>query len=298
MPHDYVPRRDTELSPWLNNLVAFTQSQGESLGLSAAQIAALADANSEWSAGYAELVEAQHAARAARQRKDILRTQTTTLARQIAAMLQASPAMTDAMRADAGLTVRVRPDERSTGGVFADDLPVPLLRLDWSQRGQITIHAGPNPGNEQRNGWPDEAKGLRIEWCVVAEMALARSESEVRSPKSEVKRQEFRVRNAECGIASGDVLASATDGAWKAGTQATMTRPKNGTSASSSLRTPDSELRTCPSPWLLLADVTRSPFVHTIRTDAPLTVAYRVRYLDRRLQPGPISAEAWATVSV
>jgi len=41
-------------------------------------------------------------------------------------------------------------------------LEPPLLVLDWSQRSQVVIHFGVNPGNEKENSKPKDIAGAKI----------------------------------------------------------------------------------------------------------------------------------------
>ena len=50
--------------------------------------------------------------------------------------------------------------------------------------------------------------------------------------------------------------------------------------------------------WLYLADDTRSPYVHMVASSEPVTVAYRVQYFDTKMNVGPFSDPATATVTV
>jgi len=50
--------------------------------------------------------------------------------------------------------------------------------------------------------------------------------------------------------------------------------------------------------WKFLVDDTRSPYVHVLTIDAPVTVAYRAQYFDTHMRTGPFSDPAIATVTV
>ena len=45
---------------------------------------------------------------------------------------------------------------------YAANLAPPFLGLDWSKRGQVTVHFGVNPSNEKFNAKPKDITGARI----------------------------------------------------------------------------------------------------------------------------------------
>ena len=49
--------------------------------------------------------------------------------------------------------------------------------------------------------------------------------------------------------------------------------------------------------WVWLADDTRSPYIHLLNNSAPLTIAYRAQYFDRRMNTGPFGDPVVATIS-
>lgn len=54
-------------------------------------------------------------------------------------------------------------------------METPLLKLDWSTRGRVVVHFGPDPGNEQRNAMPTGMRGAKI-WCHVGGIPAEESE--------------------------------------------------------------------------------------------------------------------------
>ena len=77
-------------------------------------------------------------------------------ARQMVRVLQPNKALTDAARAEAGITV---PDRILTpmSPDAIQELDSPEVALDWSKRLQVIIHYGLNPLNERENGRPEDA---------------------------------------------------------------------------------------------------------------------------------------------
>ena len=74
-----------------------------------------------------------------------------------------SPRATDGDRAAAGLTVL---DTTLTPTAADQILTItpPLVHLDFSVHSQVTIHWGPNPGNERFNGRPYGTQGCEIQF--------------------------------------------------------------------------------------------------------------------------------------
>lgn len=60
------------------------------------------------------------------------------------------------------------PDTIPTAASAQDVLttPAPLLLLDFSVRRQVTIHWGPNPGNEHGNARPSGIIGCQVEYAL------------------------------------------------------------------------------------------------------------------------------------
>jgi len=86
-----------------------------------------------------------------------------TLVRPYVKRLQANPAMTDADRADAGITVP-DPTKTATDPEAVRDLPLPILVLDWSKPLQVILHWGVNPGDESSNARPPNILGVQIQF--------------------------------------------------------------------------------------------------------------------------------------
>ena len=106
----------------------------------------------------------------------------------------------------------------------APEGPAPLIRLDWSERGRILIHFGPDPGNERINKLPAGMRGAKIWWHTGA------------------------------GAAQDN--------------------------------------------WNWLADDSSSPYLHVpVGIALPDTLWYRVQYFHRRMNLGPFSDPATASVT-
>jgi len=161
---DYVPKDDPGKMLWISNFAAWLNANGATHGFVPAEIAAVNTAASSAAAAVAAHVTQQAAARAATAAKNAALAEALALLRATAQRLQSWPTTTDADRAAVGITVRdatptpVSPDEVKT-------IPPPLLLLEFGVRGQVTIHWGPNPGNEHENARPAGTVGCQIEFA-------------------------------------------------------------------------------------------------------------------------------------
>lgn len=158
---DYVPRKDHLLGGWLHGLSRFCADHGEELRLPDGLSQALAASSEGWRTAYEDHLEAHSRARGAAAAKDDQRKAAVDLARQAVRILQASPAMTNVLREEAGITI-----PESAPAVYRPELiqrqVPPLVLLDWSHRSKMIIHYGPNPANERENPMPPGMVGVRI----------------------------------------------------------------------------------------------------------------------------------------
>jgi hypothetical protein len=76
-------------------------------------------------------------------------------------IIQARPGVTDANREGLGITVRDMTLTPQSEDVVRTT-PAPRIELDWSKRGQVIVHFGPNPGDERNNGLPQGIKGAKL----------------------------------------------------------------------------------------------------------------------------------------
>jgi len=158
---DYLPRPDAEYDEWIQRFAAYCEANAAALGLSDGQADTIRADKNGWHNAYVSHQEAQAAARGKRETKAHERDRSEASCRQFARMIQANPDVTDEQRKALGLTVR---DDKPTAipAEAVETSAPPLLRLDWSQRGRCTIHFGPNPGNERKNGLPHGRKGVKL----------------------------------------------------------------------------------------------------------------------------------------
>jgi hypothetical protein len=131
---DYIPSSDAEFRTWLQNFLAYANANLAALGLVAADLAPLQTGFTTWETAYADHTSAQAAGLAARQAKDDIRRDVTTLARGLGQRLQSAPTVLDSQRQSLGLNVRST--TRTTSG---EPTSRPVATVDTSQRLQHTI---------------------------------------------------------------------------------------------------------------------------------------------------------------
>lgn len=102
---DYLPARELDFNQWVANFVTVAGAQSAALGLSADDVADLTDQQTAWTAALLAHQTAQAAARTARQTKETSKRSLRSGVRVLVRRLQALPAMTDALRAQLGITV-------------------------------------------------------------------------------------------------------------------------------------------------------------------------------------------------
>ncbi|MBS1713804.1 MAG: hypothetical protein JST30_05650 [Armatimonadetes bacterium] len=156
---DYIPNPDGSFEGWFNGFKVNFASLAVSLGFNPADISTMNGAYTNWNTAYTANIAAQNAAKGAAQTKANQRKTAEAVIRGYVTRIQANPACTDTMRAQLGITIR--DTHRSPAPVPTDS---PLLELDWSKRGQVTLHIGNNPGNESLNKFPYPAKTVLIQF--------------------------------------------------------------------------------------------------------------------------------------
>jgi hypothetical protein len=125
MPHDFIPKSDGEFNVWLREFNAKVFAFYNAHGLDTDSLLPLQSAVAGWTTVYPAHIAAQAAARAATQTKDASRARIESLARPIAAYVQALPITTNADRATMGLTLRGRARVKGGGPTTA---PIALVK--------------------------------------------------------------------------------------------------------------------------------------------------------------------------
>ena len=153
---DYIPSPDEDFNTWLENIIAVLTPIVTTLGMTAAEIAAMASQQGIFETDMNDNNAKQTAARASRQKKEDSRDTVEGTARDIVQRIQQHPAMTDALRASLRITI---PDLVRTARTVGTE--VPLLAFE-TRPGQVILNWGTNPGDEGANSKPGWADGAII----------------------------------------------------------------------------------------------------------------------------------------
>lgn len=162
---DYLPRRDGDRLLWMVEFAAWINGNGAAYGFTPAQMEGLNSQVAAAQAAMAAHIVAQDGARAATLHKNGVMGDTVAVCRAYVQRLQADLGMTNAKRAEAGITV---PDDTPTAA-SPDAISLvepPLLLLDFGRRRRVTVHWGPNPGNEHENAKPRGVMGCEIQYAL------------------------------------------------------------------------------------------------------------------------------------
>jgi hypothetical protein len=159
--HDYIPEQDSEFIVWLRGFAQYVQAHAAELDVPPGKVAEITGKAAANEAAYREHLRLHDAARGTRAEKVRLRKETEKLVRSLAQVLQVRPETTDAEREGLGLRVpdRIRTAPSPDAVRLRDG---PNILLDWSQRCQVAVHAGPNPGKEHENAMPEGILGVNI----------------------------------------------------------------------------------------------------------------------------------------
>lgn len=134
MPVDYIPRADGEFDSWQLNFLTYLAAHGFSLGIGAADIILLQQAQADWTAGYEGLqrLEAERAAMAAEKAR--ARKAYTDRIRSAAQRIQARPQTTNEDRKSLGIRVR-----DATRTASAPPRSRPLVEASMAERLQHRV---------------------------------------------------------------------------------------------------------------------------------------------------------------
>jgi len=161
---DYIPRSEAEKVSWLMELALWLDANGLAHGFTQQQIDDFHTKATNSKTAFDQHLAAQAAARSATVNKNEVIDDAVGMARDYAQKLQHDLSMTDAERAAAGITVPDATPTPTEPEAILEILP-PLLLLDFSIRHQVTIHWGPNPGNEHQNAKPHGVMGCEIQYA-------------------------------------------------------------------------------------------------------------------------------------
>ncbi len=157
---DYIPRADSDFNDWVKQYNEYVKVNFAALGLLIGDSTKLDTAFTKWETDYNSMLAAQAALNAAVQTKFAARDSLEELVREDTKKIQANPAVTNAQKAELGITI---PKEKRTA------VPVPTTRpmadVDNRQRLQHTIHFF-DEGTQQSKAKPEGVRGCEI-WCKI-----------------------------------------------------------------------------------------------------------------------------------
>jgi hypothetical protein len=157
---DFIPRPDDAFDDWFQKYQFYVAANFAALGLTPAEALEVQTLKINWSLGYSAHLVAHDAARAAAETKDEKRETAEEGIRKITKKIQARPETTDAQREGLGVTVPDRiPTPLDPEKIL---LHAPPLHQVAPHRGQVVLHFGPDPGNENSNALPDICRAVRI----------------------------------------------------------------------------------------------------------------------------------------
>ena len=153
---DYIPTSDAEFLAWSTNFFAVLNANLATVGLGAGDVIPLENAKSAYSASVSDAIAKLAVASAAIETKKTSRDDYQPPLRALVRRIQAHPGMTDALRAQLGITVPSQSRARRSPGP-----EIPGLTLE-TRPGQVILHFGTDPNNGQRNGKPAWAAGCNL----------------------------------------------------------------------------------------------------------------------------------------
>jgi hypothetical protein len=160
MPHDFIPDPDAAFDDWFQKYQFYLVAHAAELGLTPAEALDVQTLKINWSLGYSAHLVAKDAARAAAEVKDEKRALAVEGIRKYTGKIQKRPETTDAQREFLGITVPDRiPTPLDPEKIL---LHPPPLHLVVPHRGQVVLHFGPDPENENSNALPDICRAVRI----------------------------------------------------------------------------------------------------------------------------------------
>jgi len=141
MANNWQSKTDHQLDTDLKRIVSVVGADPGAYGVSAGIVADLAACESEFAADITNVVAARAAALAATQARDASRRAAAEVLSRLAASLYASPEVSDAMLADAGLSPRDKKRSRQTPRQPANLLATPDIHgnvvLAWEPGGNV-----------------------------------------------------------------------------------------------------------------------------------------------------------------
>jgi len=166
---DFLPAPDPEFDDWFANFNAFLNDSATDVGVSGTDVTAINNAFEAWSAAWSALGPAQDAFNAAVATKNTARTDATPVIRRVVGVMQKFAGTTDALRAEARITIA---DTTRTRAPVPTTRPV--LTIDNSQRLQQTVNFRDEttPNSKKK---PDGVMGCELR-CYVGDTPPANPE--------------------------------------------------------------------------------------------------------------------------
>ena len=160
MPHNYIPNPDSQFDAWFQKYQFYAVANAVALGLAPAEALEIQTAKIVWSLAFSNHLAAKDAARAAAEVKDEKRETAEEGIRKYTKKIQARPETTDAQREFLGITVPDRiPTPLDPEKILLHPAPNHIVK---PHRGQVEIHVGPDPENENYNALPDICRAIEI----------------------------------------------------------------------------------------------------------------------------------------
>jgi len=161
MPKDYIPSQDLDYQAWLANFVTVANANLAALGLIAGDMTPVTTAKTPFDTAIPDVVTKKAALETAVQNKDTCRKNSVASVRTVVRKIQANPAVTNALKASLGITVK-------------DTSPTPVTPIpptDLVARGLDTgtnVLAWNRNGNKASIQFVIEAKiGTATSWTLV-----------------------------------------------------------------------------------------------------------------------------------
>jgi len=160
---DYIPSGEVARIGWLVRFSGWFDQHGTDYGFTNSEVSTLVHQVDHTESFVRESGDKEASYRAAVLAKREGIAAAITRSRDFVRCLQAQPSMTDAVRAEAGITV---PDATKTAvsSQAIEEITPPDVVLDWSKHQRVTIHFGLNPHNENQNAKPSGVHAAQIQY--------------------------------------------------------------------------------------------------------------------------------------
>ena len=156
MGNTYYPQNDSELRSWMADFLEGLEPLVTEFRLNEDDFEELRKLSAEFEGALEDYTRKQIEARAACAHKTESREEMLEQLRRVVRHADAHPSMNNSIRAGLGLAPKGLVRQKRLIGQ-----QTPLLLLETGP-GRVTVHWGPNPGNERKNGKPDGVKGCNI----------------------------------------------------------------------------------------------------------------------------------------